>query len=285
MEVEGARAAAALGPGADRRQPRQPHGPGRDRRRRAQAPPDPRAREGDASGTSAACGADPQRHGPDPDRARQGRRGRARQGDRGAARRRLHRRLPRGHALARARAARPQRHRPPRRGGARDRIVSSPSPAPPTTRAFPKRPGSACASARPRRAATGWARTTASSPPGCWPRSAPASRDDLGAQAEGAGGDVGARAGRTRGVWGDARGSGWVGVEVCASRCVGAASVCPGRTVGGKQRPAPSPRPGRSRSQASATAASIGSASRTTAAATSMRRVRAERCPPTMRRA
>ena len=45
MEVTGPRGAAALGPGAARRQPRQQHGPGRGRRRRSQAPPDPRAGE------------------------------------------------------------------------------------------------------------------------------------------------------------------------------------------------------------------------------------------------
>ena len=83
-------------------------------------------------------GAGAQRHGPDPDRPRRGRRAGARQRDRGAARRLLRRRLPRGHALERAARCAPAaasagwRWKCPRRTSA-----ASPSAAPPTSPASP----------------------------------------------------------------------------------------------------------------------------------------------------
>ena len=67
----GSRDPAGERPGAGRRQPRQPLGPGDGRDLGAQAPPDPGAGQIRPLGR-ARPGAGAQRHGPDPDRARSG---------------------------------------------------------------------------------------------------------------------------------------------------------------------------------------------------------------------
>ena len=176
MSVEGLEALPRSGPVLLAGNHDSQHGPGRRGRGRAQAPPGPRARQGEPLGRPRPR-PDPERDGPDPDPARRGRHRRARSRDRGAARRGLHRRLPGGHALARAHDARPRRNRPPRRGRPRDedrlrlrhrdrRLREVPeatagerSLLPPGGRRLPARRGS-----------------TASSPPAARPRSAPASR-------------------------------------------------------------------------------------------------------------
>ena len=176
MQVEGVESLPAERPAAGRRQPRQPLGPDDGRDRGAQAAADPGAGEIDPLGRAGA-GADPQRDGPGADRARQGRRGGAGESDRDPPRRRLHRRLPGRHALARQGAARPQRasaawrSRSPRRTSAWSR-----SKAPPTSPA--SRAARACgsASSTPPAASRAPTRTRASSRPACSPRSAPWSR-------------------------------------------------------------------------------------------------------------
>ncbi|CAA9478465.1 MAG: 1-acyl-sn-glycerol-3-phosphate acyltransferase, partial [uncultured Solirubrobacteraceae bacterium] len=139
----GRRAPAAEGALAGRRQPRLLLGPGRDRDRRDQAPPDPRACEVLAvEGQGPRQGA--RRDGPDPDPARQRRRGRTGPRDRGAARGQLHRDLSRGHPQPGPRAAPAQRLRPARRSRARggdragrgDRLRRHP--------ALPQAPAPAC---------------------------------------------------------------------------------------------------------------------------------------------